>query len=171
MSTTDAPRHERRMREIETRRAERDRARQRTQQRQQRVRALAFSGVIVTVLAIGGFLAFGDFFDRPTAAMGTIDVQSSMAGFTPSAIVVTAGTTATFSWWTDDASPHLQGGVHTMISPALGLNESLPAESRRTFTWHVPDMPGTYDVWCDSCCGGKESPTMHGTIVVKPSNA
>lgn len=168
--TTDA-RHERRLREIEQRRQSRQHGVRQAEQRQQRIRAVGFLGVIVGVLAIGGYLAFGNFFNRPSAAIGTIDVQSSMAGFTPSTITVTAGTVATFSWWTDDAALHMTGGVHTMISPELGLNEQLPAESRRTLTWQVPDIPGTYDVWCDSCCGGKEAPQMHGKIVIVPSNA
>lgn len=167
--TAHAPsRHERRLQEIEARRAARDLARQRSAQSQQRLRLLGFGAVIVAVLAVGGFLAFGDFFDRPAAEVGTIDVQSSMAGFTPSVIKVKAGTTASISWWTDDAAAHLDGGVHTMIAPELGLNEELRAESRRVIRWQVPDMPGTYDVYCDSCCGGKDSPQMHGTIVIEP---
>lgn len=170
--TTDVPsRRERRLDQIEARRADRDRARQRAGQNQQRIRMLGFGGVVVAVLAVGGFLAFGDFFDRPAAAVGTIDVQSSMAGFTPSVITVKAGTTASIEWWTDDAAMHLEGGVHTMIAPELGLHEELAAESRRTVSWQVPDMPGTYDVYCESCCGGKDSPTMHGTIVVLPGDA
>jgi Heme/copper-type cytochrome/quinol oxidases, subunit 2 len=92
-----------------------------------------------------------------------------MAGFTPAEIRVKAGSTVTLDWWTEDASMHLQNGVHTMISPELGLNESLPAESRRAVAWTVPDKPGTYDVWCDSCCGGKGNPQMHGKIVVEPA--
>lgn len=169
--TTETPsRRERRLDQIDGRRVDRDRARQRTTQNGQRIRMLGFAGVVVAVLAIGGFLAFGDFFDRPTAAVGTIDVQSSMAGFTPSVITVKAGTIASISWWTDDAAMHLQGGVHTMIAPELGLHEELGAESRRMVSWQVPDMPGTYDVYCDSCCGGKGSPTMHGTIVIQPSD-
>lgn len=169
--TTDPPsRRERRLQEIGTRRAARDRGRQRADQDRQRIRQLGFGGVVVAVLAIGGFLAFGDFFNRPTAAMGTIDVQSSMAGFTPSVITVEAGATAALSWWTDDAAVHLEGGVHTMVAPELGLYEELPAESRRRISWQVPDKPGTYDVYCDSCCGGKDSPTMHGTIVILPSD-
>jgi Heme/copper-type cytochrome/quinol oxidases, subunit 2 len=130
-----------------------------------------FAGLVVGVLALGAFLAFGDFLNRPAAATGSIDVQSSMAGFTPSTITVKAGETVALDWWTQDAAVHLQGGVHTMISPDLGLNERLPAESRRTVTWTVPNKPGTYDVWCESCCGGKGSPTMHGKIVVLPATA
>ena len=128
---------------------------------------VVFGLIVVVVLTAGAVVAFGDFLNRPTAAAGTIDVQSSMAGFTPSEIRVKAGTTATFDWWTQDAAVHLENGVHTMIAPELGLSEALPAEGRRTVTWQVPNRPGTYDVYCDSCCGGVDSPTMHGKIVIE----
>lgn len=143
----------------------------REKQRQSRIRGIAFAVVVVVVLAGGGYLAFGDFLHRPgnSAASGVIDVQSSMAGFTPSEIRVKAGSTVTLKWWTQDAAMHLQGGSHTMIAPDLGLDEALPAESTRMVAWTVPNKPGTYDVYCDSCCGGKASPTMHGTIVVEPA--
>ena len=155
-----------------TRQAERDDARRQRSKGHQRTtfdkaRPAIFGAIVVGVLVVGGYLAFGDFLNRRAAAAGTIDVQSSMAGFTPSEIRVKAGSTVTLDWWTQDASIHLQGGVHTMIAPALGLNEKLPAESRRAVKWQVPNKPGTYDVWCDSCCGGKDSPTMHGKIVVE----
>jgi plastocyanin len=134
----------------------------------ERLRPLLFAGIVVGVLTAGAWLAFGDFLNRGGGATaGAIDVQSSMAGFTPSEIRVKAGTTVTLDWWTQDASIHLQGGVHTMIAPELGLREELAAESRRAVTWLVPDKPGTYDVYCDSCCGGKEAPQMHGTIVIE----
>lgn len=141
--------------------------------RQTRLRGLAFLAIILGVLGIGGALAFGDFVDRPSgpATAGVIEVQSSMAGFNPSEIRVTAGESVTLRWWTDDAAQHLQGGVHTMIAPDLGLDEALPAEGTRMVAWTVPNMPGTYDVYCDSCCGGKDSPTMHGKIVVEPASA
>ena len=134
----------------------------------ERLRPLLFAGIVVGVLTAGAYLAFGDFLNRGGGATaGAIDVQSSMAGFTPSEIRVKAGTTVTLDWWTQDAAVHLQGGVHTMIAPELGLNEALPAEGRRAVTWQVPDRPGTFDVYCDSCCGGKEAPQMHGKIVIE----
>ena len=131
-----------------------------------RARLLAFGAIAVAVLAIGGYLAFGDFLRRSPAAAGAISIQSSMAGFTPSEIRVKAGQAVTLDWWTDDAAPHLQGGVHTMISPELGLFFTLPAESRQLVAFRAPAKPGTYDVYCDTCCGGKASPAMHGQIVV-----
>jgi plastocyanin len=146
------------------------RARRYREAGQDTARAVLFGALVLGVLAVGAVLAFGDFLDRPsTTAAGVIDVQSSMAGFTPAEIRVTAGATATMNWWTDDAAMHLQGGVHTMIAPDLGLYEELPAEGNRTVVWAVPDRPGTYDVYCDTCCGGKASPSMHGKIVVEPA--
>ena len=145
-----------------------NRAEQRRRAREAKIRGYAFGAIAVAVLAVGGALAFGDFFDRPGSSdSGAIDVQSSMAGFTPSQIRVTAGTTATLSWWTDDAAVHLESGVHTMIAPELGLYEELPAEGNRMVVWQVPNQPGTYDVYCDTCCGGKDSPQMHGKIVIE----
>jgi cytochrome c oxidase subunit 2 len=134
----------------------------------QKIRPFIFVAVVVGVLTVGAYLAFGDFLNRGSGATaGAIDIQSSMAGFTPSEIKVKAGTTVKLDWWTQDAAPHLTNGVHTMISTDLGLSEELPAESRKTVTWQVPNKPGTYDVWCDSCCGGKEAPQMHGKIVIE----
>ena len=120
------------------------------------------------MLGVGGFLAFGDFLKRAPATAGAISVQSSMAGFTPAAIRVKAGETATLDWWTDDAAMHLEGGVHTLISPELGpVRGRCPPRVAGRSPSQVPDRPGTYDVYCDTCCGGKDSPTMHGTIVVE----
>lgn len=177
--TTPVSRRERRAQEREgvhapaaERRLTRQAARAR-EARNAKLRKLAFGGIVVAVLVVGGYLAFGDFLNRPTdgATAGVIDVQSSMAGFNPSEIRVKAGETVTFKWWTQDAASHLTGGVHTMISPDLGLSESLPAESTKMVTWTVPSKPGTYDVWCESCCGGKDAPQMHGKIVVEPASA
>lgn len=155
-----------------TRRDSRRQAREHDE-RAAHLREIGFGAIVVGVLAIGGVLAFGDFFDRPNdaEAAGVIDVQSSMAGFSPSEIRVKAGGTVTLNWWTDDAAVHLQGGVHTMVSTDLGLYEELPAEGNRTVVWTAPDQPGTYDVWCDTCCGGKDSPSMHGRIVIEPASA
>ena len=131
------------------------------------VRPLLFGAIVVAVLGIGGWLAFGSMLTRPAVAAGTISVQSSMAGFSPSEIRVRAGETVTLDWWTDDAAPHLAGGVHTLISPELGLYEELPAEGRRSVAFQAPTAPGTYDLYCATCCGGRDSPTMHGAIVVE----
>lgn len=169
---------DRRAEAVEEHRAERKRARsgelQAQQRRRHRVRTAAFGIVVATVLAVGGYLAFGDFAgqrDVATAA-DAIPVRLSMAGFTPSEIRVPAGKPVTLELWTTDAAPHLQGGVHTMISEDLGIYEELPAagptgESRKVVTITAPMKAGTYDIYCDTCCGGKDSPTMHGSLTVE----
>jgi len=140
----------------------------------QRERRVLFGLVATAVLAVGGWLAIGDFAgQRGTATTdGTIGVQASMAGFTPKEIVVTAGQPVTLEFWTQDSSIHLERGVHTMNSETLGLAVELPgadavAESRTLVRFTAPSTPGTYEIFCDTCCGGRENPTMRGTIRVE----
>ncbi len=129
--------------------------------------AYLFGGIVALVLLAGAWFAFGNFLTRPATAAGAISVQSSMAGFTPSEIHVTAGSTATFDWWTEDAAMHLENGVHTMVSDTLGIHYRLAAQSKESISFRAPTQPGSYDYWCDSCCGGKASDDMHGSIVVE----
>ncbi|HET9519804.1 MAG TPA: cupredoxin domain-containing protein [Candidatus Limnocylindrales bacterium] len=144
-----------------------------TERRNARTRGALFGVVAAAVLLIGGYLAFGDFFgQRGATTAGEIGVQASMAGFTPSEIRVTAGDAVTLDFWTQDSSPHLERGVHTMISEELGIRAELPgadavSESRVAVSFTAPMTPGRYDIYCDTCCGGKANPTMHGTIVVE----
>jgi len=120
------------------------------------------------VLGIGIVLGFGDFLDRPTSSSSSgMPVRLSMAGFDPPVIPARAGELLTLELWTTDAAAHLQGGVHTLISDELGFYEQLPAESRRTVTLQMPSTVGDYDVYCDTCCGGKRSPTMHAILRVE----
>jgi plastocyanin len=130
-------------------------------------RYVAGAAIAVAVLAAGIVLGFGDFFGRPDAdTTGATPVRMSMAGFDPQVISAKAGTDLEIELWTTDAAVHLEGGVHTMISDELGIYEELPAESRRTVTLRMPTTPGEYDIYCDTCCGGKDSPTMHGKLRV-----
>ena len=170
-------RAERRQALLEERHAERKRTQSvafhARQGRIERIRRVAFGLIVAGVLAVGGYLAFGDFLGQrgATTTADAISVQSSMAGFGP-AIHVKAGQAVKLDWWTNDAAAHLDGGVHTMISEELGLNEQLPAagpsgESRKLVAFTAPMQTGEYDIYCDTCCGGKDSPTMHGKIVVE----
>lgn len=130
-------------------------------------RHVAGAAVAVVVLGAGIVLGFGDFLGRPDAdTTGAMPVRMSMAGFEPQVISAKAGTDVEIELWTTDAAIHLEGGVHTMISEELGIYEELPAESRRTVTIRMPMTPGDYDIYCDTCCGGKDSPAMHGTLRV-----
>jgi cytochrome c oxidase subunit 2 len=177
MSATEQSRAERRTALLHERRLERRRTQSELEARQRRgdrIRKGIFGLVVAVVLGGGVYLAAGDLFGQRGAAStaDAIPVRLSMAGFEPGDIKVPAGQTVSIELWTTDAAPHLQGGVHTMISDELGIHEELPAagmtgESRKIVTIKTPAKPGTYDIWCDSCCGGKDSPTMHGKLTVE----
>ncbi len=134
-----------------------------------RLRLAAFGLLVFAIIGVGVVLAARDLVGQratPTT-VDAIPVQMSMAGFDPAVIHAKPGQTLSIDFWTTDAAPHLQRGVHTWISPELGLNVELPAESRKQFSFTAPTTPGDYDFWCDSCCGGYESPTMHGILRVQ----
>jgi len=177
MSGTEKSRAERRVALIEERRLERNRKSielQRQQQRLDRIRKGFFALVVVAVLGGGVYLAASDLLGQRGAAStaDAIPVRLSMAGFEPGEIKVPAGQTVSIELWTTDAAPHLHNGVHTMISDELNIYEELPAadvsgESRKVVRITTPTTPGTYDIYCDTCCGGKDSPTMHGKLTVE----
>ena len=171
------PRSERRAALLEDRRTARRSAHAAdavARRRQERLRIAGFGVVVAVVLGGGIYLATSDLFGQRGSA-STADVtpvRMSMAGFTPSEIRVPAGQTVALELWTTDSAPHLEGGVYTLISDELDLYEELPAagttgESRRVVSIDTPTTPGTYDIYCDTCCGGKASPTMHGRLVVE----
>ena len=175
---TDPTRRERRLAAIAARREERRLEQsadvQAERRRGGRTRSAAFVLVVAAVLGVGGFLAFADLFGQRGSASSAdaIPVRLSMAGFTPADIRVPAGATVALELWTTDAAPHLENGVHTMISDELGIYEEVAAagatgESRRIVEVTAPVAPGTYDIYCDTCCGGKASPSMHGKLIVE----
>jgi hypothetical protein len=177
MTAPLSPRAERRAAQLEDRRAARRSAHDRdvvAGRRRERLRIAAFGIVVTVVLGVGIYLATSDLFgQRGSASVAdAMPVRISMAGFTPTDIRVPAGETVALELWTTDSAPHLEGGVHTLISDELGIYEELPAagatgESRRVVNIAAPSTPGTYDIYCDTCCGGKASPTMHGRLVVE----
>jgi cytochrome c oxidase subunit 2 len=140
-----------------------------SERRARRIRGAAFGAVVVAVLGVGVLLAASDFMgQRGTSTIAAaVPMRIGMSGFEPRVIHARTGQSVTLDWWNTDGAVHLQGGVHTMVSDALGIRLELPAESRRTVTIAAPMQPGDYDFWCDSCCGGKASPSMHGTLRVE----
>lgn len=139
------------------------------ERRSRRLRGAAFTVLVVAVLGVGLYLAGGVFLGQrdTTVVAAATPMRISMAGFDPKMIHVKPGETVTLDWWNSDGAMHLSGGVHTLVSEALGIRLELPAESRKTITITAPLTPGDYDFWCDSCCGGKDSQTMHGNLHVE----
>ena len=118
---------------------------------------IAAFGVVVAVLVLGRGPISRVRVPRPAradAVAGAIAVRISMAGFDPKILDAKPGQTITLDWWNTDAAMHLRA-ASTRSSPTAATPRALPAESRETITLTAPTMPGDYDFWCDSCCGGK----------------
>lgn len=142
--------------------------------RASRLRVVAFLVVVVAILGGGVYMASSVFLgQRGTATTaGALPVRLSMAGFDPKVIEAKAGEVLSLDFWNTDNAMHLDGGgVHTFIMPDQNIYVKIPAEARQEFSFVVPSKPGDYDFYCDTCCGGKESPTMHGTLRVKGTAA
>ncbi|HEY6058809.1 MAG TPA: cupredoxin domain-containing protein [Candidatus Limnocylindrales bacterium] len=133
-----------------------------------RLRLAAFLVVVAVVLGGGVYLASSVFLGQrgATTVADATPMRISMAGFEPAVLHARPGETLTLDWWNTDGAMHLENGVHTLVSEALDVRLELPAESRRTISLTAPLTPGDYDFWCDSCCGGRDSDTMHGTLRV-----
>lgn len=140
-------------------------------QRSKKLRAGAFGLIAVVILGAGLYMAGGVFLGQRDKSMDTaaIPVRLSMAGFDPKVITTKAGAEVNLDFWNQDNAMHLDGGgVHTFIMPEYqDIYVKIPAEARQSFSFTAPTIPGDYDFYCDTCCGGKESPTMHGTLRVE----
>jgi len=138
--------------------------------RSRRIRGAVFGLIVVAVLTGGVYLAGSVFFGQrgtPSNA-DALPVRLSMAGFDPKVITAKAGGTVSLDFWNTDNAMHLDGGgVHTFIIDDQHIYVKIPAEARQAFAFTAPTTPGDYDFYCNTCCGGKESPTMHGTLRVE----
>ena len=131
--------------------------------------------VIALLIVGGGVYAASAVFlgarghDAPS---GFLPVRISMAGWDPQMIDAKAGQGVSLHFWDTDNAMHLQemdpagGGVHTFIMDAQHIKVAIPAEGSKDFTFTAPSAPGDYDFYCDTCCGGKAAPDMHGTLHV-----
>jgi cytochrome c oxidase subunit 2 len=93
-------------------------------------------------------------------------VEITMAGFQPGTITIPAGRPVTVKLVNPDSAFHTDGGgVHQFAVPELGLDIKVQPKSSALVT--IPaTAAGSYRFYCDVCCGGKENPTMQGTLIV-----
>jgi len=142
--------------------------RQSAQPAPSKLRVVAFLAVAAVVVAVGLYFAGSVFLGQrdKTNVAGAVAMRVSMDGFDPNILNAKPGETITLDWWNDDAPMHLTNGVHSLVSTTLNVRFELPAQSRKTISLTAPMLPGDYDFWCDSCCGGIDNPKMHATLHV-----
>ncbi|MCZ7381284.1 MAG: cupredoxin domain-containing protein [Candidatus Methanoperedens sp.] len=126
---------------------------------------------IIIVIAIFGaalYLIMSKSASMEPVNKDAIKMTITMAGFEPNIIRAKAGQPVTINLINPDNSMHTDGGgIHNfMLTGSLAsVNITLAPESQKVFTF-TPTEAGEYHWYCDSCCGGKENPNMHGTLIV-----
>jgi plastocyanin len=132
-----------------------------------RLRLLIFAAIA----AVAGVAAVGLVVSRlaPPAPSDTtaLQVHASMEGFAPATLEVKAGQTVRVELSSTDTAFHSDGGGwHELAIDALGIDWKVGPESGKVFEFTAPTTPGTYPWYCNICCGGKENPSMQGTLMV-----
>ncbi len=95
-----------------------------------------------------------------------IVLTMDMGGYDTTVIQARVGQKTTIHLTSRDHANHPDGGgQHQLAVDALGINVIAPPLASETYSF-TPTTPGVYTYYCDTCCGGRSSPTMQGTLVV-----
>ncbi|MDE3103305.1 MAG: cupredoxin domain-containing protein [Chloroflexota bacterium] len=96
-----------------------------------------------------------------------IAMRVDMDGFHPATLTVPVGRQTRLMLINPDNSMHSDGGgVHEFAVPGLGIDVKVPPQTNMLITLPATAAPGEYSFYCDTCCGGKENPSMQGTLTV-----
>lgn len=150
-----------------------DREHAREKAPRQRRKAAVFVVGAAAVLGIAAFLVVSPLravrVPASNAAAPTGEIRQvlvTMAGFDPQALRVPAGQPFTVRLVNSDSQFHTDGGGwHQFRIEKLDVDVRIPPKSERSQTF-ARLAPGTYEFYCDICCGGKENPAMRGVIEV-----
>lgn len=147
----------------------RERQQRRGQRRGLNWRVAGFAVAAFAILGIAAVLALTPLRQNRAASEGPRGGQQvvvNMAGFSPSSLTARAGAEFNIEFINPDSKFHTDGGGwHQFAIDALGVDVRIPPRSQKTVTLRgVP--AGTYEFYCDLCCGGKENPSMRGILEV-----
>lgn len=125
------------------------------------VRLALFIAVVGLVVGTAAWLL------RPRIAdmEADLSVRVTMAGFDPAQLAVPAGQRFSVQFINADSEFHPGGAMHQFAAPDLGIDVLIPPRESRVVA--LPALaPGTYIFYCNVCCGGKDAPTMQGSLEV-----
>jgi heme/copper-type cytochrome/quinol oxidase subunit 2 len=145
----------------------------RRQTARRRLRIGVFAAAALAVLGLAVFFVIsplsavrGPASGPATPAASAHQVVVTMAGFAPPTIRIPADRPFAVRLVNPDSQFHSDGGGwHQFRVEALNVDVRVPPKSERTQSF-AGLAAGTYEFYCDICCGGKENPTMRGVIEV-----
>jgi plastocyanin len=132
-----------------------------------RARKALFAIAIAAAFIAAGVMLLRDVGQTTPLDASARAVHVSMSGFNPSTITVKAGTLLRIDLINMDNEYHTDGGGwHNFAMDDFGMNVSVEPSGQKLFT--VPtNTPGSYGWYCSVCCGGRESPSMNGRLIVE----
>ncbi len=143
--------------------------RRKLRERQKWIRSVIFSGIVLVVLGLAGYLLKQALFRPPPPEMAgnVVDLKADMSGFDKKEIDIKVGEPVTIRLTSLDNSGHTDGGgKHQFAVAELNLNV-IAQPLKSNYVTFTPEKPGIYTFYCDICCGGRANPTMSGTLVVQ----
>jgi cytochrome c oxidase subunit 2 len=130
-----------------------------------RIGVFATIAIVLGVVAVS--LVIGRLQPPGTPEAGALQVHASMDGFDPNQLTVKAGQEVKIQLASMDTSMHSDGGGwHEFAIDELKVDFKVGPESSQVFTFTAPSTAGTYQFYCNICCGGKENPSMQGKLTV-----
>lgn len=145
----------------------RERRRNARPSRVSRTRLLIFGGITAVVIGLAGYFLWPVFRPVGPGTPGAVAVQVSMGGFSPPRLTAKVGEPLTLRLVNRDNQFHTDGGGwHQFAIDALGVDQKIAPTTSPEFTF-TPSRAGQFLFYCDVCCGGKENPSMQGSLVVE----
>ena len=96
-----------------------------------------------------------------------LTLRVDMGGFTPPILTAEAGRPIRVRIINPDSSHHSDGGgIHGFTITGLAIDARIQPETTQVVTILMA-KPGEYPFYCDTCCGGKENPSMQGILKIK----
>lgn len=133
------------------------------------LRRLTYLVIVVSSVGLTGWLLAPAFWTGGTGVSSgeIVEIKGTMGGFSTSVIRAKAGRPLTVRLTSTDTRFHTDGGgKHQFAIDYLGVNIIAPPLGTREATF-TPKEPGTYEYYCDVCCGGRANPTMVGRLIVE----
>ncbi|MCX9012572.1 MAG: cupredoxin domain-containing protein [Candidatus Methanoperedens sp.] len=130
--------------------------------------SILFVVIIIAIFGSAAYLVMSKTASQEPEDKDAIKMTISMSGFEPNVLRAKVGQPVKINLINPDNSMHTDGGgIHNFILTAglASVNLTIPPESQKVFSF-TPTQTGEYHWYCDSCCGGKENLSMHGTLIV-----